>query len=850
SGHPGRPIAHPHRARIDLARICFNAMNLLLVSGTPPGHWIKTMMSIRRTPRIAPPMRPLTFSLLLALGALPLGELMARPLDGEAVEIDESHAVEAWSLINGATLRVNGGSTYALTARDTSSIDVQDAWIRANPDDQLNGTAVRMMGTSTLLARDTRFEGTVAIADAATALIQRSTLVATAPGAAALLLVTETDDIPHAVLDASHLVSPYLANPSGSAGVGARIFTGGSLTLVNGSTITADSVAIQVLGRGGSARVTIDGSRLQSEHSAGIWIATFDDQSRHHEITVANDSRIQAGDGNLLLVSSYSGTATNDASAVTFTIDDARLTGNVTVDRNTANTAVEVMMRNNARIDGRFRNVGAATLGTGSIWTLTGDSNVGRLQLDASGTVALGNGSTFNTLTVDTFVGNGGTLLLNTALGDDGSATDRLVITGDAEGEAGVRVRNAGGAGAKTDLGIELINIGGASNARFDLIGRAVGGQYEYFLVKGTNGHWYLRSEVLATPAPCDVDPSLPECQPIDPVDPVDPEDPIHPVDPTGPTHPTDPADPVPVLRPEAGAYLANQFALTQLLRHSWRDRNGDDAVGNDGVHAWARVDSTQSRLGAVEDQLALRVDRSRLQIGADIGVFDADRGRVGVMFTAAQSQATSRSVLTGYSARGKVDGGAAGVYGNWSNDALYVDASVQRGQFRNRVEGDGLDTERYDADLWQSSLEAGYQIDIGHIGAMALRLQPELQLVYTDASTDQHRETNGTVARSLGEDGLSGRLGLRIEGESKAGSGAAVRPYVAANWYRDGASTGIAFDDEALHASTPRDRYALSGGARVAFGSGVSGWGGLRVMRGDGGYREASAQVGMSFTW
>ena len=37
------------------------------------------------------------------------------------------------------------------------------------------------------------------------------------------------------------------------------------------------------------------------------------------------------------------------------------------------------------------------------------------------------------------------------------------------------------------------------------------------------------------------------------------------------------------------------------------------------------------------------------------------------------------------------------------------------------RVEGDGLQTERYDADLWQSSLEVGYRLDVGRIGATAL---------------------------------------------------------------------------------------------------------------------------------
>ena len=252
----------------------------------------------------------------------------------------------------------------------------------------------------------------------------------------------------------------------------------------------------------------------------------------------------------------------------------------------------------------------------------------------------------------------------------------------------------------------------------------------------------------------------------------------------------------------------------------------------------------------AVEDQLDLRVDRSRLQLGADMGVFDDGRGRLGVMLTAGQSSATSRSLLTGYSARGKVEGGALGVYGNWVSDALYLDASVQRGQFRNRVQGEGLAEERYDSDIWQSSLEAGYRIGIGAIGSTALSLQPELQLVYTDANIDRHQEANGTVVRSLADSGLSGRAGLRLQGEGNSTVGASVSPYLVANWYRDGASNGLAFDEDVMKASVPKNRYELNAGARIDYRSRLSAWGGLGVMRADHGYREATANVSLSYRW
>ncbi len=70
------------------------------------------------------------------------------------------------------------------------------------------------------------------------------------------------------------------------------------------------------------------------------------------------------------------------------------------------------------------------------------------------------------------------------------------------------------------------------------------------------------------------------------------------------------------------------------------------------------------------------------------------------------------------------------------------------------------------------------------------------------------------------------------------------------ANWYHDGASNGMAFDDEALKASVPRNRYELNDGARVDFRYGLSAWGGLGVMRGDHGYRETTANLSVAYKW
>ncbi|WP_329892175.1 autotransporter outer membrane beta-barrel domain-containing protein [Stenotrophomonas sp. SMYL11] len=790
-----------------------------------------------RHPTPLPCLRPMARGLLLALSTLSAGAVFAGDLDGQNAEVVAGDPVEAWTLINGSRLTVTGAASQQITADDTSEVILDGSVVTRSGTGQ---NSVALTGDASLQASGTRFiGGGISLSGGTTSvtlknseiLLSAADMLAGARSSVGIDLAGVGAAASHAVLDGSRIqVDEAPAGAEYNSGLGVRLQFG-QVDIINGSQITAANVGAMlwggVPGSTDPIRLNINDSTLQSGRGAAIrvmpgWEGTY-------VINVSNDSKLAGGDGNLLLVQAPTA-ASNMRTDVSFTVDDSRLAGNVTFDPTTVtNGTLDVVLRNKAQIDGRFINVTSADIGSDSTWLLTGDSNVGALTLGATGTIGLGDGSSFNTLTVDEFTGNGGTLLFNTVLGDETSLTDTLVIHGDANGQANVRVLNAGGAGAKTDRGIELIDIGGASNAQFDLVGRAVGGQYEYFLVKDANGNWYLRSQTGAGPDPCVVDPSLPECEPIDPVDPVEP--------------------PPPVLRPEAGAYLANQFALDQMLRHTWRDRQGGAAAA-DGIRGWARVDANQSRLGAVDDQLDLRVDRSRLQLGADVGVFDDGRGRVGVMGTLAQSSATSRSQLTGYSARGKVEGGALGVYGNWANEAMYVDASVQRGQFRNRVQGEGLAEERYDSDIWQSSLEAGYRFGLGSVGNTALSLQPELQLVYTDAKTDVHTETNGTVVRAAGNSGLSGRAGLRLQGESRSAAGASVSPYLAANWYRDGAGNGIAFDDEVLKAGIPRNRYELNAGARVDFRSGLSAWGGLGVMRGDHGYREATANLSVAYKW
>ena len=110
---------------------------------------------------------------------------------------------------------------------------------------------------------------------------------------------------------------------------------------------------------------------------------------------------------------------------------------------------------------------------------------------------------------------------MNTALGDDSSATDKLVVTGDTAGTTRLYVNNFHGSGTTTVNGIEVISVGGQSDGLFTLENRALAGAYEYFLHQD-EGDWYLRSALAPEPEP--EDPVEPEIPVNDPEEPESPE--------------------------------------------------------------------------------------------------------------------------------------------------------------------------------------------------------------------------------------------------------------------------------------------------------------------------------------
>ncbi|MBW2956051.1 autotransporter outer membrane beta-barrel domain-containing protein, partial [Hafnia paralvei] len=236
---------------------------------------------------------------------------------------------------------------------------------------------------------------------------------------------------------------------------------------------------------------------------------------------------------------------------LTVSSDNAAMSADTTI----ASDGVIRMLSSQALGTGSVNNQGLLYLGQDDDSQVTRDTltNYQTGALTNSGTVVIGHNDASGqaiagtTLTVNgNYTGDNGHLQFNTVLGDDSSATDKLIVTGDTSGDTGVSVKNAGGVGDKTLNGIELISVGGQSDGTFTQEGRIVAGAYDYSLVRGkgnNSGNWYLTSQT----------------DPVDPVDPVDP------------TKPTDHVN-----RPEGGSYIANLAAANTLFNTRLHDRLGE----------------------------------------------------------------------------------------------------------------------------------------------------------------------------------------------------------------------------------------------------------------------------------
>ncbi|HHK9529596.1 TPA: autotransporter outer membrane beta-barrel domain-containing protein, partial [Enterobacter hormaechei] len=144
---------------------------------------------------------------------------------------------------------------------------------------------------------------------------------------------------------------------------------------------------------------------------------------------------------------------------------------------------------------------GNATLRGAGVDTVNGNVTNGGTLLLAAADNSVGNNFTIN----GDYTGSAGSqIVMNSTLGEDNAPTDHLTITGSSFGQSGVSISNIGGAGAQTINGMEIVNVGGSSEAQLTLAAPVVAGAYEYNLYQHDDGNWYLESKATPSDEPTD----------------------------------------------------------------------------------------------------------------------------------------------------------------------------------------------------------------------------------------------------------------------------------------------------------------------------------------------------------
>ncbi|EIZ5733750.1 fibronectin-binding autotransporter adhesin ShdA [Salmonella enterica] len=499
---------------------------------------------------------------------------------------------------------------------------------------------------------------------------------------------------------------------------------------------------------------------------------------------------------------------------------------------------------NGTTVNGKVTNEGTLVFGdseeTGAIFTLNGD-------LINMGTMTSGSSSSTpgNTLYVDgDYTGNGGSLYLNTVLGDDDSATDKLVITGDASGTTDLYI-NGIGDGAQTTNGIEVVDVGGVSTSdAFVLKNEVNASLYTYRLYwNESDNDWYLASK-----AQSDDDDSGGDDTPSDggddggnvtppddggdggnvtpPDDGGDGGDVTPPDDGGDVTPPDDGGDVAPQYRADIGAYMGNQWMARNLQMQTLYDREGSQYRNADGS-VWARFKAGKAESEAVSGNIDMDSNYSQFQLGGDILAWGNGQQSVtvGVMasYINADTDSTGNRGADGsqFTSSGNVDGYNLGVYATWFADAqthsgAYVDSWYQYGFYNNSVESGDAGSESYDSTANAVSLGTGYRYDIALSNGNTVSLTPQAQVVWQNYSADSVKDNYGTRIDGQDGDSWTTRLGLRVDGKLYKGSRTVIQPFAEANWLHTSDDVSVSFDDATVKQDLPANRAELKVGLQA----------------------------------
>ncbi|MNU69674.1 Outer membrane protein IcsA autotransporter precursor [compost metagenome] len=456
-------------------------------------------------------------------------------------------------------------------------------------------------------------------------------------------------------------------------------------------------------------------------------------------------------------------------------------------------------------------NIDGSSVLTSTQGSITPFTASQRATLNNAGIIDLSSGNASDTLTVQgNYAGNGGQLWVQSALGDDSSPSDKLVVNGGTlTGTTAITVNNLGGAGAETlQNGIQVVQAQGtavSNSDAFSLKAPVSAGAYDYVLYKGgitagSENSWYLRSAAVAVPlvAVPNPDPTLPPILVPLVATPVaaggSPSVPV----------PAPGSAPIPLYRPEVPTWSVLPPAAAQLTMTAlgtFHDRQGDQRLltetGTFGA-GWGRVygkNFDQSWAGTVAPTLDGSLNG--FQVGNDLFGSQLAGGqtqRSGFFVGHSRLKGDVDGFNQGFEDKraGKVEleGDSLGVYWTITDPGnAYIDAVAMYTSLDGDSNSDrGLKIDN-DGHALTLSVEAGYPFAMANNWV----IEPQAQIIHQQIDLDS--QDDGVSRVSFDSDpALTGRFGARLKGRY-AVSGLPLEPYVRANlWHTFSGTDTVTF--------------------------------------------------------
>lgn len=474
-------------------------------------------------------------------------------------------------------------------------------------------------------------------------------------------------------LDNSHVVS--------ASGLGAMLVGGGTLSLVNGSSITGGVSGLDISGQAGYSpaptTVTVDASSISATAGSAVTVE-FAAASMSADLVVRNGGSLNGANGVMVnVLDTYHGT-------LNFTADNVNLAGDIVA----ADTAtMNVTMQNHGNIAGAMTGVDTLSMAN-STWDLAGDSTTGSIVSNAgqihTGSSHLATGGLSGT----------GSLTSDLARLDTGPAVH---VGGDMSGTWAVGVTDTqhNYTGGELKSVYTVADVGGVNSATVS--GQSDIGAFKYESKVDANGAVIVEQQTTTPP-----------------VTPVEPGPPV-----VGPGEPilndgaTAAVNAMSVAA--AKAIWDTQFSALHLRQQSLRQfkpgqgsfwvqgYNGNYKLDNGYGAGNDTFDARVSGLSIGADKLVHQSEESNAYIGAYASVFGQDRNASG--------------------SSGKTHGYSVGLYGNWLHQTgWYVEGMVAFGDFDNSYSanyfGDPtrsvVNARDWDANSNAFYLEAGKQIGVG----------------------------------------------------------------------------------------------------------------------------------------